>query len=134
MNQWNRIGMDVSLVFHKSLTTWTLLHIYARTAVYLIPDDIVLDGTTRPLLQTKVYPTSSDVYEEHLISSFSGSGLSSLGSLNVEDTSVFTRVGNKTNPDITENATIFLDELEIFVERPILSNIYGGSILTNLYY
>lgn len=134
VNQWNRIGMDVALVFHKSLTTWTLLHIYARTAVYLIPDDIVLDGTTRPLLQTKVYPTSSDVYEEHLISSFSGSGLSSLGSLNVEDTSVFTRVGNKTNPDITENATIFLDELEIFVERPILSNIYGGSILTNLYY
>jgi hypothetical protein len=110
------------------------MNVYSRTAVYLIPDDIVLDGTTRPLLQTKEYPSGGDLYAEHVLSSFSGSGLSSLGSLNVADTGVFTKVGNKANPDISENAMIYIDELEVFIERPILTNVYGGSIITNLYY
>jgi len=42
---WNRVGIDLSSTWSKSGSNWTISNMYAKTASYYIPNNVVLDGT-----------------------------------------------------------------------------------------
>lgn len=131
VDKWLRVGIDLSLVFSDALTT--MQNIYARSAVYEIPNTSVLDGSQKVLLSTKVYPSDSSLYGESNLTD-TGVTLTNYSTIDVDNVVIFNGIGDIDNPDISDNATIYLDELEIYIGAPIFTSVLGGSIVANPYH
>jgi len=127
---WNRIGIDLSATFDQVGSNYILRNIYTRSAVYRIPEDAILDGNQKvSLANHKVYPSEPAFYAESQITS------SPIDiQVQAENVTVVHQIGDVSNPDISQNAAIYIDEFEIYRGAPIFTSVIGGSIVANPYH
>ena len=130
---WNRVGIDLSSTWSKSGSNWTISNMYAKTASYYIPNNVVLDGTQRYTL-TKLFPSGSNYNEINLTTASSPHTLDGLGTIDTNNLTITTSISNSTSVSLSDNLTTYLDELEIYTARPIHTNVLGGIILNNPYH
>lgn len=131
--QWNRFGVDIGVEMIKSGSNWSLNNIYTRCASYTIPNGSTLDGTQKVSL-SKSFPVAPTSFYSESDITHTNIDLPAIGTIDVGNLVVLTGVGNLENPDVSSNATIYLDEIEVYTVRPILSNVLGGTLLANPYH
>lgn len=129
---WNRIGIDYSLVLDKSGSNWQVRDVYTRAAAYEIPND-TLDDTQRVSL-TKATPSSA-FYMEANVTNNTINPLDAFGILDSGNTTISVGIGSAIGTDTSfTDQEIYLDELEYYRGLPIHTNVLGGVILNNAFH